>query len=151
MFSKMNHRFALFSIRLFSSIPLPGDGLEFLRSALHKDNIKVSSLIGATIALGATLIAEGVFVLYKVFDLEKTSNTNTIALKDLEMRIGKELRSNAKENAKELKDLERVIVFQFSNLQRDISSNRKPDEITAAALRRENQIDKSSHTEGDKK
>ena len=61
---------------------------------------------------------------------------------------------NAKENAKEMKDLERVIVSQFSNLQTAMisvmasSSNRRPDEIMDA-LRHEKQNDVTSNSNGD--
>jgi len=75
-------------------------------------------------------------------------------MKDLEIKIGEKFEMNAKENAKEMKDLQRVIVSQFSNLQTAMisvmasSSNRRPDEIMDA-LRHEKQNDVTSNSNGD--
>ena len=142
-----------FSKRLLSSISIPGDGIEFVKSALHKDNIKIANLIGGGLIVGGGLVVEGSFVLYKVIE-------NAKELKELEITIFKEMKENAKENAKatkelakemrelekEMRELERVIVSQFSNLQTAMisvlasPSTRRPDEIVDA-LRREKQIE----------
>ena len=73
-----------------------------------------------------------------MFDLEKPAKENAKEMKDLEVKM-KELEVNT---GKEIKDSERVIVFHFCNLQTAVisvlasSSNRRPDEI-ADSLRRE--------------
>ena len=136
-----------FSKRLLSSISIPGDGIEFVKSALHKDNIKIATLIGGGLIVGGSLVVEGSFVLYKVIE-------NAKELKELEIRIFKEMKENANENAKEMRELERVIVSQFSNLQTAMisvlasPSTRRSDEIVDA-LRREKQSDVTSNSKRD--
>ena len=79
----------------------------------------------------------------------------------MEIRIFKEMKENAKEHAKETKELvkemrelERVIVSQFSNLQTAMisvlasPSTRRPAEIVDA-LRREKQSDATSNSKRD--
>ena len=114
-----------------------------MKAALHKDNIKITSLISGALFVGSGLVLQGGFVSYKVLEnakelkdleikigekFEMNAKENAKEMKDLEIKIAKEMKDleikigekfemNAKENAKEMKDLERVIVSQFSNLQ----------------------------------
>ena len=154
VFNMFHRLITSFSKRLLSSISIPGDGMEFVKSALHKDNIKIATLIGGGLIVGGGLVVEGSFVLYKVIE-------NAKELKELEIRIFKEMKENANENAKETKELakemrelERVIVSQFSNLQTAMisvlasPSTRRPDEIVDA-LRREKQSDVTSNSKRD--
>ena len=146
MFSKLFNCLK-WSKRLLSTIPTPGDGLGFVQSGLHKDNIKIVSLISGALIVGSGLVLQGGFVSYKVLE-------NAKAMKDLEIKIGEKLEINAKENAKAMKDLERVIVSQFLNLQTAMisvmasSSNRRPDEIVDA-LRHDKNSDVTSNSNGD--
>jgi tRNA A37 threonylcarbamoyltransferase TsaD len=134
------------SMRYFSTPQQAGDGVEFMRSALHKDSIKIASLLSGGLIIGGVMVIQSGFVSYKVLenakemkDLEirigEKFDKNAKEMKDLEIRIGEKFEKNTKENAKEMKDLERVIVSQFSNLQTAMisvmasSSNRRPDEI----------------------
>ena len=92
---------------------------------------------------------------------EMNAKKNAKEMKDLEIKIGEKFEMNAKANAKEMKDLtkemkdlERVIVSQFSNLQTAMisvltsSSNRQPDKIVNA-LQNEKHNDVTSNSNGD--
>jgi hypothetical protein len=154
MFSVLFHRLTS-SVRRFTTVHIPGQGWDFIKSALHKDNIIITGAFGG-------MLVEGGLVAYKTFDsakrltvleqkIESSAKENSKELKALDEKI----ESNAKENTKDLKDLERVFVSHFSNLQRDMiyilssSSNRRPEEIVDA-LRREKQNETSSTTKEDK-
>ena len=146
MFSKLFNSLK-WPARLLSTISTPGDGLEYAKSALHKDNIKIASLISGALIVGSGLVLQGGLISYKVLE-------NAKELRDLEIKIGEKFEMNAKENAKELRDLERVIVSQISNLQTAMtsvmasSSNRRPDEIVIS-LRREKHNNVTSNSKGD--
>jgi len=142
MFSQVFHRLKFFTKRLFSTIPTPGDGMDYLKYALHKDNIKLTTLIAGGLIVGGGLVVENSFVLYKVLEntkdmkaleakIETNAKENAKDMKALEAKI----ETNAKESAKDIKALERVIVSQYSNFQTAMisvlasSSNQRPVKI----------------------
>ena len=143
MFSQVFHRLKFFTKRLFSTIPTPGDGMDYLKYALHKDNIKLTTLIAGGLIVGGGLVVENSFVLYKVLE-------NTKDMKALEAKI----ETNAKESAKDIKALERVIVSQISDLQRAMisvlasSSDQRPVKIVKS-LGSKKSPDLTSKSNGD--
>jgi len=139
MFSKLFNGLK-WSKRLLSTIPTQGDGLGFVKSALHKDNIKIASLISGALIVGSGLVLQGGFVSYKVLenakemkDLEikigEKFEMNTKEMKDLEIKIGEKIEMNAKENAKEMKDLEIKIGEKFEMIAKENAKEMKDLEI----------------------
>jgi hypothetical protein len=139
MFSQAFPRFTCLSKRLLSSVPSAA-GLEFVKEALHRDNIKIISLVGGGLLLGGGLVAESTYILYNVLqnakDVKQYAKENAKDLRDIEIKMAKELR----EVTKEVREVERVIVNQIANLQVAMisallsSPNRHPDEFVNDAM-----------------
>ena len=104
-------------MRYFSTPQQAGDGMAFIRSSFHKDNIKIASLLSGALIIGGGMVIQSGFVSYKVLE-------NAKEMKDLEIRIAEKFDMNAKEmnyleirigekfdkNAKEMKDLELSLI-----------------------------------------
>ena len=73
-----------------------------MKSARHKDNIKIATLIGGGLIVGGGLVVEGGFVLFKVMENAKEIIKISEKLNGLKIKIGKEV-----------KDSEVVIVNQI--------------------------------------
>ena len=111
--------------------------------SLHKDNIKITSLIAGGLLVGGGLVVKGGYVSYKVFE-------NAKEMKDLDKKMSEKFEMIAKE----MKDLERFIVSNIFNIQTGMisvlasSNNLRHDEIKDA-FRLEKQKDVTVKSNGD--